>query len=260
MMNAWMNNTTLKKIRDRVVLVATQLVDALRTQYQKLDKRHRLALAVVPGVLVFLLIITMLNDARDNTKKPTPTKPVAIHFATVPHHVTLQRQSVPLVRRAQHDRAPWTSAVKQLTANTDRHYAMLHTQLQTMQTRIDALLASQQSITAWQHTLPQPNSVLLHKLDRVTQAVQALITQTASTTWVDPKTVEQYFRLVAIQGFSDGMRAIVDVDGNQTTLSLHEHCPACRGWVLQTMDFANQSAVFTKHAHHQQFYVRLHVN
>ena len=146
-----------------------------------------------------------------------------------------------------------------LKQSSSKKMQALQVELQIMQSRI-SLLASKNDVQKLQQTVSEPNSTLLGKMNNLQDSVQKVIAQTAEKTWVDPTTVQKYFRLVAVQGFSDGMRAIIDIDGNQTTLTTNEICPACRGWVLQKMSFANQSAVFSKQTDSRVFYVKLQGN
>jgi len=137
--------------------------------------------------------------------------------------------------------------------------AQLHvvqSQLQSVQSHMRSL-ASQQAIQQLQQTMAQPNTQLQGQMSHLQQSIEKMTQHTVQKTWMTPKSVERYFRLVAIQGFSDGMHAIIEVDGHQTALSAQQICPVCRGWVLQRMNFAAQNAVFSKHIGSRILYVKL---
>lgn len=140
--------------------------------------------------------------------------------------------------------------------NSAQQYETILQQLEEIKKSFPAL-ASAGDIQKLQDYFSKPNVVLLSKIDDLHKQIQKIIQQTSQEQFVNPETVERYFRLAAVQGFSDGMRAVIDVDDNQTVLSINEVCPACHGWLLKRLDFANQSAVFEKNQNNQIFYAEL---
>ena len=130
---------------------------------------------------------------------------------------------------------------------TDEHKDLsnLTEEIQHLQQSMARLSAKRQdSLNALQHSLTLPNPTILGKVDNLQQTVHQIVSAHHKKLIVPARTVENYFELVAVQGFSDGMRAIIEVDGNQTTLGINEVCPACRGWTLKSMDFTKQRATF----------------
>jgi len=88
------------------------------------------------------------------------------------------------------------------------------------------------------------------QLSQLQLNVKQLIYQKNKVKNVDPILVEKYFTLAGIQGFSDGLRAVLMVSGHPMILALHDTCAVCHGWYLQRMIFSAQSATFQKN---QQF-------
>ena len=231
--------------------------------YKKLTKHQRLLIASVVSILL-IVIITL--STFHTSKKDSSNKSGAISFDTsipIRHYSKnpkmLLKQTDTFQPKPSPEEPAITNQIKALQSTSDEKINALQSQLQTIQNNLSRL-ASQGDMQQLQATLSQPNQVVTSKLNYLQRAIQKIADQTAKKTWVDPKKVERYFHLVAIQGFSDGMRAIIDVNSNQTTLSINELCPACRGWILKTMNFEQQSAVFYKKCAHQIFYVQLHAN
>ena len=247
--------TQLKHYLSQVKQIMRQEYQRGMVVYKQLSNKQRIVLFTGIGVIFLLFIaMSMGGGAKKpassskppvyfDTKMPVPSKPIMQSITPVANHQAVQIQSQ-------------LSAVKQAA---QQQYAAMNTQLQAMQSNMSSL-ASQRDMQALQQAVTAPNKALANKMDSLQSSVQTIVKQTEKKTWVNPKMVEEYFRLVAVQGFSDGMRTIIDVDGNQTTLSIHEICPACRGWVLQNMNFSNQSAVFAKQGDGQQQYVKLQAN
>ena len=253
----------LLKIKHRVIIRSRAAYEFIKLHYQRLNKRQRIILLTGISVIALLLITMCLTHSSVKTKKTklSADPPVfATKFATKEAAASKlpNNSNIPLVPDTNNN-AKLQVQLGQLKSLSNQQFKTVQDKLQTIQSNMSSL-ASQQDVQQLQQAVAEPNKTLLGKVDHLQNSVQTIIKQTAKKTWVKPKTVEQYFRLAAVQGFSDGMRAIIDVDDNQTVLSLHEICPVCRGWSLQSMDFANQSAVFTKTADNQRLYVKLQTN
>lgn len=210
----------------------------------------------------------MILIASHFITKAVSAKNNAIHFETKPIQLSpsaLQKDSVNYLelpnnkRVVNADDSKLKSEFDALKSVAYQQFDGFRAQLQAMQASL-ASLPSQQDIQQLQQTVAQPNPDLLGKINNLQQSMQLIVNQTAKQSWVNPGIVEKYFRLAAIQGFSDGMRAIIDVGGNQTVLSVNESCPACRDWRLKSLDFTNQSAVFSKQVLKQTLYVKLQAN
>ena len=247
---------TFNKMKYQIILKTCRVHVFARTRYQKLNKRQRIVLFSGFGVIVLLIIIIGMSVSPEKTKS---NNNYPVNFETIMPvakqvHV---KADTPAVNNKQS--VQLQLALNQVKENSKQQYESMKKQLQTIQSNM-VPLASQQNIAQLKQTLSQPNQTLLGKLDTLQNVVRKIVKQTAKKAWVDPKVVQKYFRLVAIQSFSDGMRAVIDIDGNQTTLNINEVCPACRGWTLQSMDFFNQSGVFVKRLNKQTFYVKLQAN
>ncbi len=272
-MSTIQHHAVFLKVKYRVIAFAKKMIvlyQIIRSRLQgiliKLTRKQRIRLYIGVG---FFVIIVMILIAGYFMTKATSTQHDAIHFET--HPIQLNKQVI------QDDLNNYDGKPHhKLTVNSDDDSALksefdvlksaafqqfndLHIQLQAMQASL-ATLPSQQDMQQLQQTVAQPNPDLLGKINHLQQSMQLIVNQTAKQSWVAPGLVEKYFRLAAIQGFSDGMRAIIDVDGNQTVLSINESCPACRSWRLKTLDFTNQSAVFSKQVSKQTLYVKLQTN
>lgn len=256
----------LLKIKHQLISQSKTVYEFAKAYYQKLNKRQRIVLFSGVGVIALLLIslsfihsptkITKIKTAKAKTDYPVfETKAITTPIAK---HVSQLSNNIPSMNN-QDSYSTLLVQLDQIKSLYSQQLKSVQDELQRLQSNMSSL-ASQQDVDALQQTVAEPNKALLGKVDHLQNSVQIIIKQTAQKTWVNPKSVEQYFKLVAVQGFSDGMRAIIDVDGNQTVLSSQEICPVCRGWILQTMDFANQNAVFTKTVNGQQFYVKLAAN
>ncbi len=229
--------------------------------YQKINKKQRIVLSIiVVGLILLLFIVIGLSSGTDIVKKPTSKNSYPVHFETQPlskpqNKITVDPENSNLAA----NNVKFQAQLDQLKAFSNAQYAAVKGQLQAIQSSMSSL-ASQQDVQQLKQTVSAPDEQLLGKVNSLQSSVQKIIKQTKKKTWATPQSVERYFRLVAVQGFSDGMRAIIDVNGNQTTLSVKQICPACRGWELQSMNFTNQSAVFSKHVDNQILYVKLQAN
>lgn len=256
------NKQRLNNIKHILLMKANTVYSVAKKYYQQLNQRQRKILlsSVGVGIMLFLLVILALchSSHKTTTKMHHP-----VYFETklssIKPSVNLPISKITLpVVKDQHT-LEMTSQFNQLKTAASQQYNRLDTQLHAIQSDM-AALASQHDIAQLQQAVTHPNHTLLTKVTRLQYTLQKIAKRTTKKMWMTPNTVERYFRLVAVQGFSDGMRAIIDVNGHQTVLSPHEICPACRGWVLQHMDFANQSAVFSKQGNKQTFYVTLRAN
>ncbi|PIQ43234.1 MAG: hypothetical protein COV52_01835 [Gammaproteobacteria bacterium CG11_big_fil_rev_8_21_14_0_20_46_22] len=253
------NRDTLRKMKYQVSTKSKTAYQFGKARYQKLNKKQRIALFSGVGLIALFLIVLGVSSPAN---KPKPKSDYPVNFETKAQVNPQADQKPALLSVAnsnQSNNAELRAELNSLKASSSEQLQALQSQLQSMQSNMGSL-ASQQDIQQLQQSVSAPNKTLLGKVDNLQGSVQEIIKQTAKKTWVDPQTVNKYFRLVAVQGFSDGMRAIIDVDGNQATLSSNEICPACRGWTLQKMDFANQSAVFSKQGNKQTLYVKLQAN
>lgn len=158
-------------------------------------------------------------------------------------------------RKIAHLQAQLNKMKEELSA----YFQAMNAKLQNVRSNMDRL-ASQQDVKQLQQQLARPNQVLLGKVNSIQGWVQRILQQASEKHWVGPQAVQHYFQLAAVQGFSDGMRAIIDIDGNQTALSVNETCPACCGWTLKSMDFSNQTAIFYKEKNNVLFLVKLDAN
>jgi flagellar basal body-associated protein FliL len=259
-MKKYLHPDTLRKLKYRASMKGKITYQFCKACYQKLNKKQRTVLFSSNGLIALLLIVFGSSSIFVSNSQPKTDYPVK--FET---KAAVKQQAHQIVSRlkvesaSQNNNAKLQAELNSLKVSSSAELQALRSQLQSMQSDIGSL-ASQQNIQQLQQAVAKPNKALLGKIDTIQNSVQTIIKQTAKKIWVNPQTIRQYFRLVAVQGFSDGMRAIIDVDGNQATLSVNETCPACRGWALQSMDFANQTAVFSKQANHQTLYVRLHAN
>ena len=224
--------------------------------------KKRYFVALLSAFLFSFLTLILFFGFHNSYKHHELQNNYAVRFEKP--EVKIQKQSsniqpLNIVNDKKSDEKILQNQLDRLKQSSSKKMQALQVELQIMQSRI-SLLASKNDVQKLQQTVSEPNSTLLGKMNNLQDSVQKVIAQTAEKTWVDPTTVQKYFRLVAVQGFSDGMRAIIDIDGNQTTLTTNEICPACRGWVLQKMSFANQSAVFSKQTDSRVFYVKLQGN
>ena len=250
------NKAVFKKVQTHIITTSKIVYDYGKNRYQTLNKRQRKRLLLGIGLISLTLAILSLSV---NTPKAALKSSDPVHFETKAYRANQSPTQLIGPEFNPNRTRKLQSQLNQLEVATNQQYNGLKAQLQTIRFNMDSL-ASQRDILQLRQTVTQPNQTLLNKVARLQNSVQKIATQTAKKIWVNPQSVERYFRLIAVQGFSDGMRAIIDVDGHQTVLSTNEICPACRGWVLQGMDFANQTAVFSKPLDHQTFYVKLQTN
>lgn len=249
---------------DTVLKIKCLLESKIKFLYQwarpYFNKRYFIALL---SVFLFSFFILILFFGFHNSYKHNELQNnYAVRFEAPEIKIQKQPSNIQplnIVSDKKSDEKILQNQLNQLKQSSSKKMQALQVELQIMQSRI-SLLASKNDVQKLQETVSEPNSTLLGKMNNLQDSVQKVIAQTAEKTWVDPSTVQKYFRLVAVQGFSDGMRAIIDIDGNQTTLTANEICPACRGWVLQKMSFSNQSAVFSKQTDSHTFYVKLQGN
>ena len=196
-------------------------------------------------------------------KSHSDKRQVPVHFETAP---VLPVKSVNTNAQVSVKPSVPVPTVDQLQAEIKQMHADLEVSNQNMGRAMEMIqshltvLPSSNDIATLQANLSKPDQEITHTLDTINQSVNQIVAQTAQKSWVDPSTVQAYFQLVAVQGFSDGMRAVIDVDGHQMTLSDDEICPACRGWQLDHMDFSTQTAVFKKQVDNKTLFVSLRAN
>lgn len=255
-----MNKDAINKLKYQIKLKLRLIYQFAKTTYQKLNKQQRIALSIVVGLILLLLIVIGLSSGSDIAKKPTSKNSYPVRFETQSPNKQKNKITInPENSNVSSKNINFQAQLNQLKAISNVQYAAVKDQLQAIQSSMSSL-ASQQDVQQLKQNVSAPNEQLLGKVNSLQNSVQKIIKQTEKKTWVTPQSVERYFRLVAVQGFSDGMRAIIDVDGNQTTLSVEQICPACRGWVLHSMNFASQSAIFSKQIGNQILYVKLRAN
>lgn len=231
----------------------------VQSLYQKLNMRQRIVLYII-SILILLLLFVMFLHSGSGTVRNSKTKlRQAVQFETYPLNRSQASLGIKAPQISISDSVKLQAQLDQLKVISSAQYDAVKNQLQAIQASISSL-ASQQEVQQLKQTVSEPDEQLLGKINNLQSSLKKMIQQTEKKIWINPQTVERYFRLVAIQGFSDGMRAIVDVDGNQTTLSVEQICPACRGWVLHSIDFSHQNAVFLKHVDDQILYVKLQAN
>ena len=250
-MTGFIHSFLFSKIKEKIILI----LQKLRIILQKLHWSQVIVLIAVFLAIVLTLLALSLNKHRsvaqtgkedsrlywEGKTKATPKNEQVVDSFADPQAMVISQLQLQL---------------KEIQDNTNTQLMALKQQLSTLQSGISTV-ASQNDVEQLQATLATPNPMLLGKVDTLQTSIQKIIQQTAKVQFVDPHTVGKYFQLVAVQGFSDGMRAIIDVNGNQTTLSVNEVCPACRGWTLTSMDFSNQTATFEKNDGLQDQYVKL---
>ena len=219
--------------------------ERLKNNYKGFGKFQKIAIFSGVGVAALLLMSLGLSRAHDkiHNSENYPIKFETVSKSTSPKQVNGSAAQLPL--KPTIDFTQLQTQLNQAKQHSDREFTALRSQIEAIESSMTAL-ASQNDVQALQNAVMHPNPIILTKVDSLQTSVQKIMQQTAKIKFVDPKTVEHEFRLVAVQGFSDGMRIIIDVNGNQTVLSLNETCPACQGWVLKKIDFAGQSAVFEK--------------
>ena len=250
------------KLKTHIIQNAQKTYLFFRRYVKKLNKRQRkLALILLCTGFFGLLLMSALSIVFKQPKKSKAHIAFQTHIARQPQTQTMQTVETALAEKERLNQA-LQAQVDSLKTASSNQFQTLNLQLQRIQQALSNV-ASQDDVVQLQQSAQKPNPALLDKMDDLQTTLKKMATQTAQKHWVNPKTVERYFRLIAIQGFSDGLRAIIDVNGHQTTLTQHEPCPACRGWVLVHMDFANQNAVFvkqTQNPQNQRLYVKLQTN
>jgi mRNA-degrading endonuclease HigB of HigAB toxin-antitoxin module len=244
----------LIKIKNQITIKSKRFYHAFKRHYQKLNKRQRWAVFSSLGIVLIIAVMSISHS----TKKTTSHSAYPVNFETKSQ--TLKKPSAQSAMiKSNTQTLQLQSQLNDVKQDSSEQYSTMRAQLQTIQSNMSSL-ASEGGMQQLQKSIAEPNKTLLGKMNHLQGSLKTIMKQTAKKTWVNPQTVEQSFRLVAVQGFSDGMRAIINVSGNQMTLSTHEISPACQGWVLQSMDFSNQSAVFAKQTKDQRLFVKLQAN
>lgn len=251
---------TLERIRQIKLFIKkiyTAVYQSIRSLYHKMDKRQKITYLCLIGMLLLgFLMVIFIHHSPHHDREAIKTD-YSISFETKPVSSTDKQSTEMKSLSDKHEQL--AAQLSQLTDVSSVQYKNVKNQLETLQIGM-ASLASQQDVKQLQQIVQTPNTQLMGAVDNLQQSVKQIVKQVAKKVWVEPKTVERYFQLVAVQGFSDGMRVIIDVDGNQTVLSQKQVCPVCRGWTVKSMDFTNQSAVFTKKEENQILYVKLQAN
>lgn len=211
-------------------------------RFRALPRRYRWG--GVSALLIILLLVCYGWQKR----------PATAQFAQAPSSHPRVRTSSPTglvvagATRTVHEDSVQTNAMHQLLVTQQTLQAQLKAQQAQLQQLTDTLgqftTQHREDMTQLQQRLQTPNPTLLAQVNAVKQSVHTLVKEHAKPQWISPEQVEKHFQLVAIQGFSDGLRAIITIAGHQTALALHESCPACHGWRLASMNFNRQRAVF----------------
>lgn len=240
-----------------------QLNCAIKWVLRKQSKASLIWLLVSVGLLSIAMGIIFLSYEWMISHRYVKKQATA-HFETAPQVIIKANTASPIQPLAKpKDLVPTTaqlqSEIQSIRADLETSNIGMQKAVQMIQTHLTTL-PSNTDIAALQANLSKPDQQIASTLDTINHSVNEVVAQTAQKTWVDPKTVEAYFQLVAVQGFSDGMRAVIDVDGHEMTLSVNEECPACRGWQLDQMDFAGQTAVFEKKSGDKTLFVTLRAN
>ncbi len=247
------NKENLSRLLEQVGLKLKKIYHFLKSHLLKINSCLFIPLFAITFFIV-VISITIYNNKKHDVNATHPVK-FEIH-TPIKIHPSLQQNIN--TDNARHI-AQLQKQLADVEANSAQYYQTINVKLQQLQSTMTRL-ASQHEVKQLQQQFNQPNPTLLGKVNSLQGWVQEILQQTAVKRWVDPSVVGRYFHLAAVQGFSDGMRAIIDVDGNQTALSVNEICPACRGWRLKSMDFSNQSAVFYKNHNNMLFLVKLQAN
>ncbi len=210
------------------------------------------------GAIIAVLVLVSLIVGSYGKHHQSKHAAVTFESASTPEINKIRNNTYPLglhSNQSTNELIKIQGELNQVKMSSDQEFDSLKKQLDAVESSISTL-ASENEVQQLQNAVTQPNPTLLGKVDTLQTSVQKIIQQTAKVKFVSPQRVEGTFRLVAIQGFSDGMRAIVSVKGNELALSPNEIAPACQGWVLKSMSFANQSAVFQ---HSANEFVKLEV-
>ena len=260
-MSKLINRNIFLNIKYKAIEKIGNFYAVIKLQYQKLNKRQCVIFFSCAWLIILLFLAFTISCSPHHLKSKTNFR---VHFETVKKIIKKSKISKRLPSSVfnsaeKNNDEKLQTGINNLEKSSSKQMQAMQVELQIMQSRLTSL-ASQDDIQKLQQTVSKPNQMLLGKMNILQSSVQKIVAQTAKKTWVDPVTVQKYFHLVAVQGFSDGMRTIIDVDGNQTALSKNEICPVCRGWVLQHMNFSNQSAVFSKQAAQKTLYVKLQTN
>lgn len=250
-------------VKSKILKQFKNRITKINHYYKNLTRHQRLCIAAIISIILLAIITFTIFHTN---KISTSNKPNEARFDTnIPIRHSLQSQKLPpkqnntFKSQINNEQPLITNQIKELSEITNEKIYALQSQLQHIEDNLNRL-ASHDDIQQLQNELTQPNQFVTSKLNNLQNTIKKIADQTAQKTWIDPKKIEHYFHLVAIQGFSDGMRAIIDIDENQATLGFQETCPACHGWVLKTMNFQQQSAIFYKRRAHQILYVQLHAN
>jgi hypothetical protein len=214
-----MNKEILQKIKFHIITKMNSAYQFTNFYYQKLNKRQRRVLSAIGFIL--LLVVLMAVGSLFIKHQSNADYPVQFQTKATVKNVLPSKPSSPTVVGNDMKLQNQLDALK---VSSSQQFQAMQEQLQMIQSSLSSL-PSFQDIQQWQLQSDEPNKALLNKVSDLQNTMQKIVKQTAEKIWVNPKVVEKYFRLIAVQGFSDGMRAIVDIDGNQTTLSVHELCP-----------------------------------
>lgn len=259
-------NIKVIKIIEKINLIKVKismLYSKVCQFYFRLTKKQRFGL-VLAGIVVLLLLVIGFSKSSSARVKYGFNKSSPVYFEKKPridHRLqqALEESKLKMLRTANlHDGDRLKAQIDGLQSVLNQQYMAMKNQLAGIAGSLSSL-STQQAVNVDQlkQSVSKPNKQLLDSVSDLQSTLEKIVNQTQKMIWVTPESVERYFKLVAVQGFSDGMRAIIDVNGNEAALSQNEICPACRGWVLQSMDFTNQSAVFKRLSKGKAFYVKL---
>lgn len=225
----------------------------------RVNKRDIILIFIINIATLIIVASINLNKKSNNIKIPKATQEYPIKFE-IKKDRTEKRKPISYQYNSQ------KKEIVRLRESLDKwlnfygkKYGILKNRLQFIESQISRL-ATEQDIKRLEKILYEPNYKLIGNLEKIQKSIKKIQDKTKNEIWINSKVIEHYFTLAAVQGFSDGLRAIIDVSGNQTALSINQICPACRGWVLKKLNFSNQSAIFFKKLDNKIFYVKLKAN
>lgn len=223
--------------------------------FSQLPLRQKIVSLGIFAVFVIVVTVTVLLNAT------LPAEKTAIAFTKLPdlpvkvmqseeHATTISIDSKNTVHPTDFIAKQTQSlqTLQQSLADQSRNLAKLITGVSDLQ---DYFREWQTRINEWykKQALQQNTQALVEQqlndtLQQWRKTIDNQLQSTHSPKAIPPKTIERFFTLAAVQGFSDGLRAIIDIDGHQTALAIGDSCAACHGWRLKKLDFASQSAIF----------------
>ncbi|MCP4475506.1 MAG: hypothetical protein GY821_13270 [Gammaproteobacteria bacterium] len=234
---------------------------SLRYRYQQWNRWQRFFVG-----LSFIVIILLISSTWCIHRHHKPTAQFISlkgRAQAISTHTPIKTVSIPSA--SESPIAPITNQQRQQqitqwshTWQTVNH--ALQQQLTGLQKAIATLTQQVEAMQTAQQRQYHDQNLTLAQLPQLKILLQQFAQQQTTVQWLKANQLTYYFHLVAVQGFSDGLRAVLDIGGHQTTVAIHESCAACHGWQLQKLDFTHQRALFTKNQHQKKVCVWLTVN